>query len=640
MCGIAGILHATPSLPAARAALAEAMADQLRHRGPDGSGVWTETDGAVALAHRRLAIVDLSDEGRQPMVSASGRYVLVLNGEIYNHRALRDALTAKGHAFRGRSDTEAFVESVDEWGPEEALRRSVGMFAFAIWDRRERVAWLARDRMGEKPLYYARVGGQVIFGSELKAIRAHPEFEPQVDLEALGVLMRLGYVPAPFCIYRGVRKLPPGGLLRLSSAADADSPPEHYWSLADVAVRGARQPFGGDRRDASAEVERRLRAAVRDQMVADVPLGAFLSGGIDSSTVVALMQKEASRPVRTFTVGFDDPAFDEAPHARAVARHLGTDHTEMRVTAADALAVVPLLPTLYDEPMADYSQLPTYLVAKLTREHVTVSLSADGGDELFGGYNTYRWAPRLFGLTRGVPRWARHLVPRLVGELASPMTRAARLIGRPALGHRVLRALGLAEAEDPLSLFRQLTVHWEGVPWPLRASGAAGSDVRPLPPGAIHDPRAAMRYTDAVTYMPGDVLVKVDRASMAVSLESRAPLLDHRLVEFAFTLPSSLLWSRSGVGKQPLRDVLFRHVPRRLVDRPKKGFSPPLGAWLRGPLRPWAEDLLDPTRLAGEGFFDPDVVQRVWEEHVTGLRDWKYLLWDVLSFQAWWREHL
>ncbi len=628
MCGIVGFWAAPGALDAegARQTVGR-MADELRHRGPDDAGAWCDPELGVALGHRRLSIVDLSPTGRQPMVSPSGRFVLCFNGEIYNHRAIRARLDV---ALRGTSDTEVLLADIEARGLEGALRDAVGMFAFALLDRRERTLTLVRDRMGEKPLYYGRLGGALVFGSELDALRAYPGAAPRVDRDAVADLLTVGYVPSPRSIYEGVHKLAPGHLVRFAGpdvVADAAARPTAYWSLHAVARAGLASPFAGDERTASEALEARLREAIRDQMVADVPVGAFLSGGIDSSALVALMQSEASAPIRTFTVGFDDPRFDESSHARRVADHLGTEHTEMRVGAEDAVALVPRIPEIFDEPMADYSQIPTFLVAKLTREHVKVSVSADGGDELFAGYHTYRWIQRLRAATRWLPGLARPVAARASRVAGWALDRA----GRHALAGRAGRAAPLLEAATTEQTFRALTRHWS--PPPLADRARPGRDPRVSPPPGLSE-LAAMRTLDATSYLPDDVLVKVDRTTMAVSLEARAPLLDHRVVELAWSFPDRCLY-RDGKGKWPLRHLLYRHVPRAIVDRPKMGFSPPMATWLRGPLRDWAEGLLGADRLRREGLFDAGAVRAAWEAHLSGRRDNKFLLWDVLSVQAW-----
>ncbi len=631
MCGIAGFWDPRGDLEAAQAeARATAMAVALAHRGPDDAGVWTDARAGVALAHRRLAILDLSPAGHQPMVSACGRYALVFNGEIYNHLALRQELERRGQApaWRGHADTETLLAAVSAWGLAAALRASVGMFALALWDRQARNLSLARDRLGEKPLYYGRVGGAFLFGSELKALRTWPGFAAEVDRPALALYLRHNCIPAPYTIYRGIRKLPPGTWLSLS--ADAwEAEPAAYWSAREVAERGQADPFRGTDAEAAEELERLLRQAVAGQMVADVPLGAFLSGGVDSSTVVALMQAQSGRAVRTFSIGFTEAAYDEAPQARAVAAHLGSEHTELYVSPAEAMAVIPSLPRLYDEPFADSSQIPTFLVSQLARRQVTVSLSGDGGDELFGGYNRHLWAPRLWRRLSPWPRPLRGLLATALRTLPptawdAAFARLGRLLPRSARQrnpgdklHKLAEVLG---AEGPEEIYLNLVSHWKHPGDVVRGVDEPATRVTdPAARARLEAFESRMMCLDLVTYLPDDILAKVDRAAMAVSLETRVPLLDHRLVEFAWRLPLAMK-IRDGQGKWLLRRVLYRHVPRELVERPKMGFGLPLGDWLRGPLRDWAEALLDEARLAREGYFHPRPIRA---------------LWDVLMFQAW-----
>jgi asparagine synthase (glutamine-hydrolysing) len=626
------------------------MADALRHRGPDDGRAWADVEAGIALAHRRLAIIDLTEAGAQPMHSASGRLVIVYNGEIYNFRELRRALDREGRPVRGGSDTAVLLEAIEAWGLEETLHRAAGMFAFALWDRTERTLTLARDRVGEKPLYFGVCGAgdarALLFGSELKALRAHPAFDRPLDRRALSAYFGLGYIPAPLSIHEHVFKLPPATFLTLR-AADLAGPlprPTVYWSMRAAAIAGRDDPFTGSMDEAADELERILSRVVEEQMIADVPLGAFLSGGIDSSTVVALMQARSARPVRTFTVGFGEKEFNEAEHARAVARHLGTAHTDLTATPDDALRLIPDLPRIWDEPFADYSAIPTHLVAALTRRHVTVSLSADGGDEFFAGYRSYFWVRALWRRIGALPAPARRafallklLPPRAWDALGAPFGGGRRT------GHRVHLLAEVLRAQTPEELFVRLTGHWRK-PGALVLGGEAPD---PSMPYAFPDETPAfdhyiprLQYCDSVRYLPDDILAKVDRAAMAVSLESRAPLIDHRVVEFAWRLPLNLkvAGDADNDGKQVLRRLLYRHVPRELVDRPKMGFTVPLADWLRGPLRDWAEDLLDERRLREDGFLRPTPILTRWREHVSGGRDWKHVLWDVLMFQAWLRH--
>lgn len=609
MCGIAGFLSPAGLDEAAARATLQRMTDRLRHRGPDDAGAWIDPDAGIALGHRRLAVIDLTTAGHQPMAADSGRYVLVYNGEIYNHAELRQALGER--AWRGHSDTETLLAGIDAWGLRGTLQRAVGMFAIALWDRHERRLSLARDRIGEKPLYYGWQQGTLLFGSELKALRAHPSFAAGIDREALESMLRVGYVAAPRSIHAGIGKLPPGCIASFDADAGMGTREVNsYWSLEHAALQGLRQPFAGTPDEAVSRLDALLRQSLRGQMVADVPLGAFLSGGIDSSTVVALMQALSTRKVKTYTIGFDEQRYDESAHARAVARHLGTEHTEWIVRPPDALKVIPYLAQMYDEPLADSSQIPTALVAQLARRDVTVALTGDAGDELFCGYGRY---PQALNGWRRLSR-----VPRPLRALARALLPSGKL--REALACR-----------DVDGFYRYLNRQWKGVD-PLVLGRQDRDTPAPLPAGL--DPMARMMAADMDGYLPDDILVKVDRAAMAVSLESRVPLLDHRIVEFAWALPTPVKF-RDGTGKWPLRQLLYRHVPRELVERPKMGFGVPVALWLRGPLRDWAEDLLDPGRLRREGHLDTAAVRREWQLHLSGRADRSYGLWSVLMFQAW-----
>jgi asparagine synthase (glutamine-hydrolysing) len=648
MCGFTGFLADSRFDRARLAPTAQAMADAIRHRGPDDSGVWTDAQAGIALGHRRLSIIDLSPAGHQPMASASGRFVIVYNGEIYNFATLRAELEAQGSAppWRGRSDTEVLLALIEARGVRAALQAVRGMFAFALWDTRDRTLVLARDRLGEKPLYYGRVGGSFAFGSELKALRAHPAWNAPVDRGALALFMRHSYVPSPYTIHEGIRKLQPGQMLTLARGT-RDPVVEPYWSAREAAESGFRSPMTMSQAALTDSLDALLRDAIAGQMVADVPLGAFLSGGIDSSVVVALMQAQSTRPVKTFTIGFTEEGYDEAVHAAAVARHLGTEHTELYVTPREAMAVIPRLPSIYDEPFADSSQIPTFLVSQLARAHVTVSLSGDGGDELFGGYNRYLLGKDLWqklsrlptGVRSAFARLFKAIPPRTWPTLMKPFMPFAPgryRVGLP--GDKLYKLADVVAHADLDSLYRDIVSHWRS-PGEIVLGGAEHptllSQAGDLP---IDDPVARMMFLDLVTYMPDDILVKVDRAAMAVSLESRVPLLDHRLVEFAWQVPMMEKVNARGT-KQLLRSVLRRYVPDELIDRPKMGFGVPIDRWLRGPLRDWAEALLDPARLRREGYFDPGPIRASWQQHLSGQRDWHYQLWDVLIFQAW-LEHV
>lgn len=653
MCGIAGLIDPDHRFSAAALeAGAGAMADAIRYRGPDDRGTWADGAAGVAFGHRRLAIIDLSPAGHQPMASADGRYVITYNGEIYNFPDLRAALEAEGCAFRGHSDTEVLVAAISAWGVEEALRRSDGMFAFAVWDRRDRTLTLARDRVGEKPLYFGWSGGLFRFASELKALAAGPGFSADIDRDALTLLLRHGYIPAPYSVYRQVYKLPAGTMLRLDAALWRADPGletlsrrfEPYWSARAVVEAGRGDPFRGTPAEAVDALEEHLRQAVASRMVSDVPIGAFLSGGIDSSVVVALMQAQSSRPVRTFSIGFHEAAYNEAEHAKAVAQHLGTDHTELYVRPDEARDVIPRLPTLYDEPFADSSQIPTYLVSALARRHVTVSLSGDGGDELFGGYNRYAWTPQIWGKMRRMPAPARRLVANGLTSVSPPRWNALFAAAGPVLpaglrqtlpGDKLHKLAQLLRLETPEALYHRLVslvadpeevVVGSREPATHLAERAAWPEVETL--------AERMMYLDLVTYLPDDILVKVDRASMAVSLESRIPLLAPEVIDFAWRLPLDLR-IRDGQSKWALRQVLYKYVPSGLIDRPKMGFGVPIETWLRGPLRDWAEALLDERRLRREGFFEPQPVRKLWDEHLSGRHGRHYELWNVLMFQAW-----
>ena len=615
------------------------MGAALRHRGPDDAAEFFDPTSGVGLAFRRLAILDLSEAGRQPMRSASGRYTMVFNGEVYNYEAIRRELAGP---WRGHSDTEVMLAAFERWGIESAVQRFVGMFAIAVWDRDQRRLTLLRDRLGIKPLYYGHVGGDFVFASELKAIQQYPGFAATVDPEALALYLRVNYVPSPYCIYRGMAKLPPGHILTL--AEGASTPEVHaYWSARAVAQNGVEQRLQLSHDELVEELHAKLKEAVALRMIADVPLGAFLSGGIDSSTVVALMQAQSAQPIKTFTIGFHEDDYNEAAWAKRIAAHLGTEHTELYLGAKESLDVIPQLPTMFDEPFADSSQIPTYLVSKLARTRVTVSLSGDGGDELFGGYQRYFLTRSLWNSVRRVPRRLGETLSKCVEAIPpAGYDRAYRVVSSLVPKRKRLSAVGdkahklgrLLRSATPDELYLRALSLW------------TPAEVMPQTPEPhffrdfIHDTQwlptleERMMLTDLMNYLPDDVLTKVDRASMAVSLEARVPLLDHRVVEFAWQLPLSLK-IRARKGKWALRQVLYKYVPRELVDRPKMGFGVPVGYWLRGPLRAWAEELLSPASLSRHGFFEPQPIRRIWDEHLSGRHNWQYHLWDILMFQAW-----
>jgi asparagine synthase (glutamine-hydrolysing) len=637
MCGFVGFLAADVS-DVSTPSVIRAMADRLHHRGPDDAGVWVDADAGVALGFRRLAIVDLTEAGHQPMVSASGRYVVVFNGEIYNHMELRSALGSDAPPWRGRSDTETLLAAIDRWGLERTLTAATGMFAFALWDRQMRHLSLARDRMGEKPCYYGWHGGRFFFGSELGAFEAHQDFRPTIDRGAVAAFLRSGFVPAPSTIFEGFHKLPPGTTLHVDPTQPTPSEPRAYWSLREAVERGRAAPFDGDDEEAVDALHGLLDRAIGLQRVADVPLGAFLSGGIDSSLIVAMMEAQrAGVPVRTFTIGFSEPAYDESGYARAVARHLGTEHHELTATPEDALALVPSLAACFDEPFGDPSALPTLLLAELARQHVTVALSGDGGDELFGGYGRYRDAQRAWRHVQRIPHALRGPVrggASLLTTIADrwspvgPTTDRVHQRGRSlraALGDSTINGLFVEQG----ALWKEPCSHVVGAC--VEASSVATDPRRQLRSGSTLD---QMTYADAASYLPDDILVKVDRAAMHVSLETRIPLLDHRVVEFAWSLPAHLK-QHPGGDKQLLRRLLRRYVPDALIERPKMGFGVPLGAWLRGPLKEWASDLLATGRLRDEGLLHPEGIQRAWDRHRSGDSDVRYQLWPVLMLEAW-----
>lgn len=647
MCGIFGAW----GLQAAKAlVVAEAACQQLSHRGPDDSGIWIDEAAGLVLGHTRLSIQDLSPAGHQPMLSSCGRFVIIFNGEIYNHLDLREQLSSSQDAgdvmqWRGHSDTETLLACFSAWGIERTLKATVGMFAIALWDRQQRKLYLARDRLGEKPLYYGYVGGVFAVASELKALAILPGFEGIIDRGALSLLMRHSCVPAPHCIYKGLAKLMPGTWVAFSfeTINQRNLPKaQAYWSAWDTARAGLDNPlaFSNDN-EAMDALEEALTRSVRSQMISDVPLGAFLSGGVDSSAVVALMQAQSIQPVKTFTIGFHEEGYNEAEYAKAVAQHLGTDHTELYVSPAEALAVIPKLPNLYDEPFSDSSQIPTYLVAQLTRNQVTVALSGDGGDELFGGYGRYFRAAKIWDFINRFPKAFRYLASNIIHKVPISYWNGISSFLRPIApekpllleGNKLHKSAELLKIFDRANFYRSGFVsHWKGEDLVFESSELKTllTSYGDIFPTFFED----MMALDAVTYLPNDILVKVDRAAMSVSLETRVPLIDHRIFNFAWRLPLHYK-IRHGQGKWLLRQVLYRHVPKELIERPKMGFGVPIDSWLRGPLREWAEELLDESRLKREGYFNPTPIRQKWAEHISGHRNWQYYLWDVLMFQSW-----
>ena len=639
MCGIAGFITSNTLSKTKLTEIAESMSRQIRHRGPDGEGIWADAEAGISLAHRRLAIVDLSPAGAQPMTSSSGDIVIVYNGEIYNAEDIRKELQPNNIPWRGTSDTEVIVEAINQWGLQKTVKKLIGMFAFAVWDRKSRRISLVRDRMGIKPLYWSKTAKSLLFGSELKALRMHPECPDQLNRSAIAGYLRNCYINNPSTIYADVQQLRPGFILHYSQ--DGGEPQlEQYWSLDDAVAQGQKNPHQGSDADAIKDLEELLTDAVSRRMISDVPLGAFLSGGIDSSMVVALMQKVSSKPVKTFSIGFNEEKFDESVHAAAVAKHLGTDHTQLIVTPQDALDVIPSLPTMFDEPFADASQIPTYLVSKLTRDHVTVALSGDGGDELFAGYNRYFDANKnkfILNQPRALRNFEAHILESVSPETVRRISKfLPNVISSKLTGNKLKRIPPLLRDGTELSLYRRLLSRVENPAemlldcpeptypaWEQAATANFGGDSYSF-----------MQYIDALDYLPDDILTKVDRASMVVSLEARVPILDHRIVEFAWTLPQRMK-VRNGTGKWILRELLYQHVPRNLVDRPKKGFGVPIAQWLRGPLRDWAEDLLSESSLKQTEIFKTEPVLEKWKQHQSGTVNWDNHLWDIINMQAW-----
>lgn len=645
MCAIAGF--SSNKLVAGQQVAATAAAlGVMRHRGPDDTGIWKSDAENLVLGHNRLSVLDLSSAGHQPMVSQDSRYVITFNGEIYNFRDLRKQLEGKGAHFLGHSDTEILLAAIFTWGVVGALQSLTGMFAIGIWDQQDRQLWLARDRAGEKPIYYGNLNGDFAFASELKGLRALPNWSPQLDNDAIALQMRFGYVPAPHCIYMGINKLLPGHYVTIKFGDQrvvSDQIP--YWDPGAVAQQQllARNSFVS-REDSGFELESLLTDVVGRQMVSDVPVGVFLSGGLDSTVVAAMAQSVSTNPIKSFSIGFDQAEFNEAPFAKSVADHLGTSHTELYVTAEDAQQVIPLLPDIYDEPFSDSSQIPTYLVSKLARGDVTVALSGDGGDEIFGGYNRYLLGHRLFSYLDKVPRGMKSPLGSAISAVHPHLIDGLTALLRPVLpekyrfsqvSEKLCKLASALQSRSEMDAYLPLVELWSD-----SKNLVVGSSDTPFLEShrrtldVIEDFSERMMFADTVTYLPNDILTKVDRASMAVSLEARAPFLDHAVIEFMWRQPPSMkICGRE--TKCLLRDIAYRHAPRELLERPKMGFGVPIGDWLRGPLQGWAGDLLAEDRLRDQGIFDVALVQRKWREHISGEKSWQHLLWAVLMFQAW-----
>jgi asparagine synthase (glutamine-hydrolysing) len=653
MCGITGFLGGDYTNITLNESTLLDMADRLLTRGPDSSGIWLDSSAKIGLAHRRLAIVDLSVAGHQPMSSGSNRYVITYNGEIYNSSEIRHDLTGARlqPKWRGHSDTETLLAAFDVWGIKETITRVKGMFAIAVWDRECEELSLIRDRIGEKPLYYGWQGSgskrTFLFGSELKALKKHSSFTNQINRASLALYMRYCYVPTPHSIYEGIKKLEPGTILTVSRNQNSCRS-EKYWDALDVVAKGAKDPFDGHKIEITNNLDTVLKKTVSQQMMADVPLGAFLSGGVDSSAVVALMQTQSSRPVKTFTIGFEEAGFNEAEFAKSVAEHLKTEHTELYVSSEDALNVIPKLPELYCEPFADSSQIPTFLVSSLAREHVTVSLSGDGGDELFCGYNRYVFADKLWKGLNLVPAAGRILIGKTIENLPTGTWNKAfsaidrvtpRKFNGISWGDKLQKGARVIGSKNLNDLYMRLVSNWQD---PLSVVKGAEEHQKRFSTDdfllAELDDITKMMAIDMVSYLPDDILVKVDRAAMGVSLETRVPFLDQDVFEFASKIPLEMKLNK-GVGKSVLRDVLYKYVPKDLIERPKMGFGVPVGVWLKGPLRDWAEILLDESLLEQQGFFHVGVVRDMWAEHIAGTRNWQSQLWAVLMFQAWFLEN-
>jgi len=642
MCGIAGFIgNKLPDLKS----VCTRMVSTLHHRGPDFSDVWLDSKSGVALGHSRLSILDLSMAGHQPMKSKCGQFVITFNGEIYNHLEIRKDINISnyGESWNGHSDTETLLMAISIWGIKKTIQRCVGMFAFALWDIKEKRLYLARDRMGEKPLYYGMQGKAFLFSSELKALKAHPEFQGTINRDTLCLLLRHNTVSNPYSIYQGISKLQPGYILTFNPE-NKDIRVDSYWSMKNVVESALKNPFKGTEQQALLELEGVLSSSISNQMISDLPLGAFLSGGIDSSTIVSLMQLQSTNKIKTFSIGFNVKGYDEAIHAKDVAKYLDTDHTELYVSSTEALDAIPLLAEMYDEPFSDSSQIPTYLVSKLAKQKVAVSLSGDGGDELFGGYNRHVWLNSIWKKSRHIPLFFRSLIHYAITSLSpiywnhffqvcSSVFPARYRVSQP--GDKMYKLAKVIAAESPEAMYRNMVSHWsnpESIVLGASEPETLLTDSSVLPD--LSDIENRMMFLDTITYLTDDILTKVDRASMSVSLETRVPMLDHRVIEFAWSIPLSMK-IKNGQGKWLLRQLLYKYVPKKLIDRPKMGFGVPIDNWLRGPLREWAENLLEPSKLQQEGFFNVSAVRKKWDEHISKKRDWQYQLWDILMFQAW-----
>lgn len=660
MCGIAGFISSRFSSQSAMSDTVVNMVNRLSHRGPDDQGIWMDFDSGIALAHKRLAVLDLSSTGHQPAVSDCKRYIMIFNGEIYNHLSIRKELeiskknsvrssefsvVSKIH-WKGHSDTETLLAAISEWGVSSAIKKCIGMFAIALWDRGKHELYIVRDRVGEKPLYYGMINNSFLFGSELKAFRGYPDFNNEINRESLALYLRHNYVPAPYSIYTGIFKLLPGTILKVSPGdiyKNTLQKPEEYWSLREVALYGQSNIFEGSESEATNELEYILKETIKDQMIADVPIGAFLSGGIDSSTITALMQGQAKTPINTFTIGFHEKGYNEAEYAHKVAKHLGSNHTELYVTSAKAIEVIPALPEFYDEPFADSSQIPTCLVSKLAKQYVTVSLSGDGGDELFGGYNRYIKGPLIWRSLHWLPRGLRlamatiltTIPPELWGNIFLALNRLlprSKQSSTPA--DKIHKIADLLAIRSPDEIYEALVSCWKNPSSVVKDTNGRLSIIEKFPSMDDIDLQHRMMYFDSISYLPDDILVKLDRAAMGVSLETRVPFLDHRLIEFAWKIPLSMK-IQHGKGKKLIRNILQNYVPPELTERPKTGFAIPLGQWLRGPLNDWASQLLNKKRIETEEYLRSERIEKMWFEHLSGRKNWSFHLWSLLMFQQW-----